>query len=410
MTVDKLKPPSKNSYLMNKEKFRTILDAAVQKGITEIPSSFEHRQLYPGHRQLETEPQIEDDLKQFLRADTAISSVFDDKMFYTGNGGTTVPLSHLIQWLLKRVNEHDSKVAADNLERYLSTWEVPGQDVLVISGISLFTPVDLGNGLKLLPFDHLVNSFRKAWVEGMAMGRSGLGMPILEKAVLTCPNKMMRKQQGRPDFTPKFLELEQARQWLTLIGPSCPLQLAYWWEPEEWVPLAGMTGSISGHIHDVMHGPGRIFDETDMEKAKTIFRIISDIDDGLKTRLSIPLNRLNQSIRRMQSVDSAIELGIALEALFFDDGTKSSELSFKLRLRGAWLLGATHEQRKEVMATLDELYDCRSAAIHSGKLDGIKTHKPKDELLKEGYCLVAQAIESILRKGRFPDWNDLVLG
>jgi hypothetical protein len=221
---------------------------------------------------------------------------------------------------------------------------------------------------------------------------------------------MVRKEQGRPDFTPKFLQLEEARQWLTLIGPSCPLQLAYWWEPEEWVPLAGMTGSIGGQIHDVMHGPGRQLDENDMEKAKTIFRVISGIDDNLKRRLAIPLNRLNQAIRRMQTVDSAIELGIALEALFFDAGKKSSELSFKLRLRGAWLLGATSERRKEIMATLNDLYECRSGAIHSGTLEGIKTSKPKDELLKEGYGLVAQAIESIVHRGRFPNWNELVLG
>src|SRR6266850_4924720 len=105
---------------MNKEELQTILDAAAQKGITEIPSSSEYRQLYPGHYRLESDPQIEDDLKQFLRADLAIASVFDDKMFYAGTGGSTVSLDLLIQWLLRRVNEKDSQTAADNLEQYLS--------------------------------------------------------------------------------------------------------------------------------------------------------------------------------------------------------------------------------------------------------------------------------------------------
>jgi len=395
---------------MNKEKLQTILDAAAQKGITEIPSTFEYRQLYPGHYRLESDPQIEDDLKQFLRADPAIASVFDDRMFYTGNGGTTVSLDNLIRWLFKRVNEKGSGTSADNLEKYLSTWEIPGYEVLVLSGISLSSPVDLGNGILLHPFDRLANSFRKAWVQGATMSLTGLAMPIIEKAVLTCPNTMIRKEHGHPDFMSKFQKLEEARQWLTLIGPSCPLQIASWWEPEEWVPLAGMTGGISGQLHDVVHGPSRKLDENDTEKARTIFRAISGIDDNLKTRLAIPLNRLNQAIRRMQTVDSAIELGIALEALFFDDGTKSSELSFKLRLRGAWLLGATPERRREIMKTLEELYDCRSAAIHSGKLDGIKIRGQKDDLLKEGYSLVAQAVESIIQKGSFPNWNELVLG
>lgn len=395
---------------MNKEKLQTILDAAAQKGITEISPSFEYSYLYPGHHRLGSDPQITDELKQFLRADAAIASAFDDKMFYTGNGGNTVSLDLLIQWLLRRVKEKDSRTAADNLERYFSTWEIPGYDVLVLSGISLSSPVDLGNGILLFPFEHLSNSFRKAWVYGATMGGTGFAMPIIEKAVLTCPNKMIRNEEGRPDFESKFQELEAARQWLTLIGPSCPLQVASWWESDDWVPLAGMTGSISGQIHDVMHGPGRKLDEKDCEKAKEIFRVISAIGADLKMKLATPLNRLNQAIRRVQSVDSAIELGIALEALFFDAGTKSSELSFKLRLRGAWLLGATPERRKELMSTLDDLYECRSGAIHSGTLEGIKTSKPKDELLKEGYGIVAQAIESIIHKGSFPNWNELVLG
>jgi len=396
--------------MMNKVKLQSRLDAAAQKGITEIPTSFEYGLLYPGHHRLKSDPQIEDDLKQFLRTDLAIASTFDDKMFYTGNGGTRISLDLLIQWLLKRVNEKDSRTAADNLEQYLATWEVPGHDVLILSGISLSSPVDLANGIKLFPFDHLANSFRKSWIQGSTMGGTGFAMPILEKAVLTCPTNMKRKENGHPEFNAKFSELDQARQWLTLVGPSCPLLLAYWWEPEEWVPLAGMTGSISSQIQDVMHGPGRKFDEKDIEKAKEIFGVISTIGDDLKMKLAIPLNRLNQAIRRMQTIDSAIELGIALEALFFDAGQKSSELSFKLRLRGAWLLGATPERRKEIMATLDDLYECRSSAIHSGTLEGIKTRKPKDELLKEGCCLIAQAIELIARKGCFPNWNELVLG
>ena len=50
----------------------------------------------------------------------------------------------------------------------------------------------------------------------------------------------------------------------------------------------------------------------------------------------VPLERLNMAIRRVSQVDSAIDTGIALEALFLSDQSDDrGELTFRLRVRGA---------------------------------------------------------------------------
>jgi hypothetical protein len=115
-------------------------------------------------------------------------------------------------------------------------------------------------------------------------------------------------------------------------------------------------------------------------------------------------------LRRASATDSAIELGIALEALLLNDLDRDrGELTFRLRLRGARFLGATPSETREIFKSLRLAYDLRSRAVHSGntpeELDGV----PSSKILETGYGLTVAAVEKIIRLGKSPDWTDVVL-
>jgi hypothetical protein len=75
-------------------------------------------------------------------------------------------------------------------------------------------------------------------------------------------------------------------------------------------------------------------------------------------RLRIPLDRLDRANRIRDHADTAIDLGIALEALLLHKSDRG-ELSFRLSLRGAWLAGKNEKDRADLLVLLRKAYDLR---------------------------------------------------
>jgi hypothetical protein len=90
------------------------------------------------------------------------------------------------------------------------------------------------------------------------------------------------------------------------------------------------------------------------------------------------------------------------------------QIALAFRLRGAWLMGKSTQSRRDLLTFFNKLYDCRSKAVHTGKLsNSIKigeTHMPTYEFLERGATLCKKSIEEILKKGGFPEWDNLILG
>ena len=81
-------------------------------------------------------------------------------------------------------------------------------------------------------------------------------------------------------------------------------------------------------------------------------------------------------------------------------------------LRRLQLLGSNFEERESYQKLFKDIYNCRCAAVHKGKL----TQKKKksvlslDELAKKGDSLCVELIKKILHTKKLPDWNRLILG
>ncbi len=190
-----------------------------------------------------------------------------------------------------------------------------------------------------------------------------------------------------------------------LGGPSAPVNLGSWDELSPWVPHRGSSAAIKLPLN-----MGGRFEKKsyDWSKAKPVHEKWVRLSAKEKRHLRVPLQRLNTAMRREHEVDSAIDLGIALEAVFLSDREPDrGELGFTLRIRAARLLKADRDSRQELSRFMRMLYEMRSSAVHTGEISevigGMRVHR----ILEKGYLLTAQAIEHIIMNGG-PDWQAIV--
>ncbi|WP_246721789.1 HEPN domain-containing protein [Methylosinus sp. H3A] len=127
-----------------------------------------------------------------------------------------------------------------------------------------------------------------------------------------------------------------------------------------------------------------------------------DMDESFRRSLDVAIDRLNLARRRRSPGDRAIDCGICLEALLGDDDPK--ELTHKLRVRAALLLGSTLEERRDIRREVGKLYDLRSKVVH-----GI-ARKPEQILTDEqcasrGLEICKQAVRAIVIRNARPDFK-----
>ena len=127
---------------------------------------------------------------------------------------------------------------------------------------------------------------------------------------------------------------------------------------------------------------------------------------GVFEKLRVPIHRWRRSKAASNGVDLAIDLRIALESLFLDEGN-NAELSFRLALRAAWYLGAEGDERTKIFEAVRDAYNIGSKAVHTG--EGYDDVIPVNLAAAQDICRM-----SILRRigegGKPPDWKKVVLG
>lgn len=173
-------------------------------------------------------------------------------------------------------------------------------------------------------------------------------------------------------------------------------------------------GGVSGKCDIALF---RSFTESEgdqIDEAKRLYLILVNLDSNVRKKLGIPIDRWIKSKTSGDPVDKMIDLGIAFEALYLSDIKEKTELSFRLRLYASWHLGRDKEDRKALMTEFRAIYNCRSNAVHKGKLDEkVKIGEeriPISEFIARAQDLCRESIMKILDDGRFPDWNTLILG
>ena len=138
----------------------------------------------------------------------------------------------------------------------------------------------------------------------------------------------------------------------------------------------------------------------------------ADVDFDLAVDINKQFNTFNGLNRLRLAIDmfyaarlqtnfllKVVALGTALEIAVLGDS--QAELSFRLAIRVAWLLGDDAASRQEEFKLARALYDCRSKAVHQGML--------KEFPRPEWEELVRRVLLAIVYTGQFPDWKKTVL-
>ncbi len=402
---------------MDTTKLSTLLEEAKSSGITlgKIPQD-----IHPSLKEtylvdyINVKKEIEDKLLETIKEIPELS-IFDGKLFNCGSYSQRVELGRFIKSLLYRTHRYGVKKTSDDLNKYIELDGNPLCEIQLVSGIEVEEEIDLTDDTKLVPFDKIPDCWQKD-----NFSPSSYKFPYdkyCSKAAILRKTNASPKSYHQDKRPRKLIEvdiqLSDICDILTLIGPSSPYLTTYWTILDEIIPLkleAGIMGDFGLPSHYNIYS----YNSEDYVFAKDIVRSYLSLNNDLKKNLLLSVKRLNAAQRRNSMEDKAIDLGMALEILLLHDYNQNDPISLPFRLRGAWFLGEEMGGRKHTYDLLKSIYNCRSSAVHSGKLkknkykiDGQDTQSAK--LFEEGFKLCSELIIKIIKEKKFPDWEKLIL-
>jgi hypothetical protein len=126
-----------------------------------------------------------------------------------------------------------------------------------------------------------------------------------------------------------------------------------------------------------------------------------NMDEQSRRTVGVALDRLNLARRRRSASDRAVDGGICLEALLGDDSPQ--ELTYKLRLRVALLLGRTVDERQQLREDVRRFYDLRSKVVH-GRVRAAKDAERDEQVAARGLEICTQAVRAVVQRGALPDF------
>lgn len=207
-------------------------------------------------------------------------------------------------------------------------------------------------------------------------------------------------------------ELAELASLLTVVGPTPASSGHQWSEAVPGTPMKDYLGRAwTMNIEDTRVRGNISLTSEQTDSITVLIEQYLNMKEFDRKKLNIPIHRLNQSVRHMDVVERAIDLGVALESLLLSDMDEKTQLNLQFRLRGAWLLGKDGEDRVALSLKFRDIYACRSKAVHAGFVGKHPGDLEKQaKLIEDGLGLCADAIRAIIIRGAFPDWGRLVMG
>jgi len=352
----------------------------------------------------------------YQEAHSALTSALRDDGRLAGHEGDVAlhsmwvgfDASSAAHWLPRRAITVGAAQAASDLTRFLEASTFPYTVWVALSGVFTDRNVQFAPNLWLrYARDDLPEVLRPT-----GLLRSLLHLPT---AVLVeqRDQRYERKPEGAErGFRSAPLESDDVINCLSLVRiPAVPFIVGLLCEPADWVPLQGYL-----HFPRSLESTGhqtRLWREH-TEWAQELYHRFRDLPDDFKKRLRLPMWRLNAAMRRRHDADKAIDLGIALEALFLR-GSDAADKRYQVAVRCAFLLGQTPAAKHRAFQLAGVIYHLRNRAVHRGEIDAGDLKEPfkgakLESVLHDGGRLVAEAASRFIEAREEPDWDALVLG
>jgi hypothetical protein len=350
-------------------------------------------------------------LVHVLNADPDLADLAKRAIVFPGGGIGFVPQQTAI-WLLRRALRIGTVEAAQETADYLASSTVKVTPTLAIGGLAVDRVVPLADGVELVPWARLLElddgsaAFEElsrptfVFDQAAAALRMTLSIPKTENTA-EHPNQPVQPA----DYSP----LENAVRCLTIAGPAPVYVVGRWVALEAPIPATNSGrgwGSSTERKPDAVAVNGALAKE-----AAELYHAFQRLEPDYQAEIGLSADRLNQAMRRRSIVDSAIDLGIATEALFIREEDGIGEFTYKVSMRAGRLLGGSLKEREEITDFFVKLYQIRSRAVHRGRFNTRKlTDAYVGERLKLGYVYVSHALRHAIRAGKQVDWDALLLG
>jgi hypothetical protein len=192
---------------------------------------------------------------------------------------------------------------------------------------------------------------------------------------------------------------------LALISPPAPKINAHWIDVPQWVPVVPLV-----HNRDAPElAYVRPFGADAAAKTRELYSAFCTQAKDRQAYVRLIMKRLSH-VAEKPIVDAAIDLGIALEALYLSDQSDDrGELTFRLKIKAARFLATDAAERKKIFDLIGRLYAIRSSAVHTGKVPPKSNARSVRLLLNEGVAFAVETVRRFIILGE-PDWSTVLFG
>jgi hypothetical protein len=316
----------------------------------------------------------------------------------------------LADWLVSRTLKMGSDRAIDDLNRYLHSKTIPYNLVTMFYGFKVEGSIKLRDDIILSPLSETPDSMEKRRFQTLNLVDAGIitephGSIVskFDHPLEYISNEAYRERnliEWRNNSIKFHHETVDALLCLSIAGRCHTEIIANWFIPDEWVPVPYKfgPGSSSPGSYRVRMRIAQKLEPDVYQHAGDLFAHFSNLDEIVRARLRIPLQRVNSAMGKDSNEDRMIDLGIAMEALYLNRALK--------------FLRENNTQRgKDLYNLIGALYQMRNHAVHRGKIDAKynfnKIKKNSRMLFDEGIEEICLTLKRIIVDGR-PDWDSLI--
>lgn len=315
------------------------------------------------------------------------------------------------QGLLRMMLSSDAPSAVAWLHRLFEIDRADLRLVAAVHGIEVQQPVSLANGVRLMPFAATPDSpnfrmlGRRYQIQPLAMvDIASVMLPTIAVFDIGTVAATADHMAGKAAYDTAYDAILDAARAFTLTDRCAPVVGNSWTDFVD----PSLTLAEFGHIWMGARFEGSLSQAPPLNVNGEALAWVDQylwMDELLRRSVDVALDRLNLARRRRSPGDQAIDSGICLEALLGDDNPQ--ELTYKLRLRAALLLGTTLAERQEIRKAVHDLYNLRSKVVHG------RARRPEDRsadarCASRGLEICTQAVRAIVQRNArldFAEWE-----
>lgn len=308
--------------------------------------------------------------------------------------------------LLEQAARTGSKVAVNWYRKVLSATSAHVDVISEIYGLIVREPVEFSNGVRLVPLSELIDTPQARGLASKNVAFPAVGTLVFPAAAKLTFHNVTGETDHMASHKKALKAIETIRRTvtaLTLSEANTPTIGLSWIDFHD----ADMTASGFGYSWQGAADEGRLpsfpvsIDPTAIEWAEKVLALTGKV----ATKCEDALARLNLARRRQTPGDQAIDGCIALEALLGDN--QPGDLTYKLKLRAARLLGNNYTERKEVSKKIANFYQLRGKVAH-GQSAGSSAEAR--QAAKDGLDLALAVLRKVVLNAKIPDVQALELG